>query len=233
MLGPLLGLNSSVLDSLTSVEQMQQAMLLPQISDGRPALEVVFVPAIEYMQNSQSAAGPLAPDVVQIPAFSLASVPIYNLGAGSGNGGMSDSYLALDSATTLVLSVDVLARIFRADITQWNHPAIVALNPQRVLPSAGITVVMGTTAKSEAWDVLMQASCKYDHDSWQADVGGCDAPYTNYAPVASRYSSLRQVDTVAAATSAVLSNLNSIGFSTLAQIAIYDLNSIDMLVCRA
>jgi len=127
--------------------------------------------------------------------------------------------------------VDVLARIFRGNITRWDHSSIVALNPLLAdsLPSSGITVVMGSSSKTEAWDVLQQAFCQWDYASWQAEVGGCDSPYTDYAPVASRYSELLLVDTVGAAAATVLATMSSIGFSTQPQIAISVLNSVDMV----
>jgi phosphate transport system substrate-binding protein len=67
------------------------------------------------------------PDLQMYPTVAGAVVPVYNLPS---NG----------SSMTLVLTVDLLAKIFRSAITGWNDPAIAALNPNLQLPNARITV---------------------------------------------------------------------------------------------
>jgi phosphate transport system substrate-binding protein len=57
----------------------------------------------------------------------------------------------LPNVTGLKLNADVIAKIFQAQITSWNDPAIKALNPSLTLPSTKITIARrsdssGTTA---------------------------------------------------------------------------------------
>jgi phosphate transport system substrate-binding protein len=57
----------------------------------------------------------------------------------------------LTGVSGLKLNADVIAKIFQAQITTWNDPAIKALNPGLTLPSTGITIARrsdssGTTA---------------------------------------------------------------------------------------
>lgn len=47
----------------------------------------------------------------------------------------------LEGVDQLDLSSDLIARIFTGQITQWNDPAIVEVNPEVVLPALGITPV--------------------------------------------------------------------------------------------
>lgn len=72
----------------------------------------------------------------------------------------------LDDVDSLVLDPDTIARIFSSEITRWNDPAIVELNPDAALPDAAIAQFhrsdsSGTTANfsdyleataPEAWD---------------------------------------------------------------------------------
>jgi phosphate transport system substrate-binding protein len=47
----------------------------------------------------------------------------------------------LDGVNSLVVNADVLAKIFSGGITNWNDPAIVALNPGVALPDAKISPI--------------------------------------------------------------------------------------------
>ncbi|MGB3956401.1 MAG: phosphate ABC transporter substrate-binding protein PstS [Brooklawnia sp.] len=47
----------------------------------------------------------------------------------------------LDGVEELNLSAELVARIFRGEITNWNDPAIAELNPDATLPDLGITPV--------------------------------------------------------------------------------------------
>ena len=69
--------------------------------------------------------------------------------------------LRLDAATT--------ARIFRGDITRWNHPSIAALNEDTTFPDATITAVHRSDASGTTknfTDYLAQAA----RDEWGVDA---------------------------------------------------------------
>ncbi len=91
-------------------------------------------------------------EVVQVPVLLCGVAPIYNVKELKG------------SKTPLRLTGPLLAEIFLGKITQWNDPALRAVNPDLKLPPTKITVVhreesSGTTlifteyldAVSEAW----------------------------------------------------------------------------------
>jgi len=71
------------------------------------------------------------PDLLAIPVASLMIVPVVNLPE-------------LNSTDNLILSLPVMAGIMSGNITRWNAPEILALNPQVAskLPSANITVIV-------------------------------------------------------------------------------------------
>jgi len=76
----------------------------------------------------------------------------------------------IDGVDRLQLDAAVTAAIFRGDITQWNDPAIVALNPDAQLPAATITAVHRSDASGTTknfTDYLAQAA----PEVWQADAG--------------------------------------------------------------
>ncbi|WP_425580185.1 serine/threonine-protein kinase [Streptomyces polychromogenes] len=54
----------------------------------------------------------------------------------------------LPGVDALTLDPSTLARIFRGQITRWNHPEIVAVNPGRLLPDTAIRVVTPTGESS-------------------------------------------------------------------------------------
>lgn len=56
-------------------------------------------------------------------------------------GAVSISYNLPEVKEKLVLSGETIAKIYLGEITMWNDPAIVALNPNVKLPSTGITPV--------------------------------------------------------------------------------------------
>nr|UMO78191.1 Serine/threonine protein kinase [Pandoravirus belohorizontensis] len=76
------------------------------------------------------------PDLTLVPAGAYPVVFCYNV-PGLMKGG----------APSLVLSVDVAMRILLAEITRWDHPDLVALNPDVALPAADILFV-GKTGSS-------------------------------------------------------------------------------------
>ena len=92
--------------------------------------------------------------VVTVPESISGVVPAYNL-PGIKNG--------------VNFTGDVLARIFLGNITNWNDPAIVALNPGVTLPSNAITVVHRSDGSG-----TMYAFTNYLTDSnakWKSQVG--------------------------------------------------------------
>jgi phosphate transport system substrate-binding protein len=93
--------------------------------------------------------------MIQFPAIIGGVVPVVNLP------GFAPNELKIDS--------DILAAVFRGDITNWNAPQIAAVNPGKKLPNQAITVVVrsdgsGTTAVFT--DYLSKAS-----KSWSESVG--------------------------------------------------------------
>ncbi|HEY4276317.1 MAG TPA: phosphate ABC transporter substrate-binding protein PstS [Rhizomicrobium sp.] len=106
--------------------------------------------------------------LVQFPQVVISIVPIVNLpGVKPGE---------------LVLSGDVLAKIFLGEITKWNDPALVKLNPKAKLPATAILVVhradgSGTTFNfanylgkvNETWQSKVGADTAVE---WPTGVGG-------------------------------------------------------------
>jgi len=97
-------------------------------------------------------------------------------------GGIVVAYYVPGIQTGLVLSGDVLAKIFLGQITNWNDPVIKALNPALQLPDHAITVVhrsdgSGTTfgwtqylsALSSEWASKVGASTSVN---WPVGLGG-------------------------------------------------------------
>ncbi|QBZ81757.1 Serine/threonine protein kinase, catalytic domain containing protein [Pandoravirus celtis] len=76
------------------------------------------------------------PDLALVPVGAYPVVFCYNV-PGLMKGG----------APSLVLSIDVAMRILLAEITRWDHPDLVALNPGMALPAADILFV-GKTGSS-------------------------------------------------------------------------------------
>lgn len=76
----------------------------------------------------------------------------------------------LEGVDSLVLDPPTLAAIFSSEITRWNDPAIVALNPNAVLPDAAIAQFhrsdsSGTTANFSDY---LEATAP---DAWDYDTG--------------------------------------------------------------
>jgi len=93
--------------------------------------------------------------LVLVPTVVTGAVPVINLpGVGSGK---------------LILDGDSLARIFMRQVTRWNDPAIVALNPGLALPDQPITVVVRSDGSGTTYnftDYLAKASA-----AWQSGFG--------------------------------------------------------------
>ncbi len=95
----------------------------------------------------------------------------------------------IDGVERLQLDAETTALIFRGDISRWNDPAIVALNPEVRMPSETITAVhrsdaSGTTknftdylaqAAPEAWGVEAADSWPFGGESAQGNSGVVNA----------------------------------------------------------
>jgi len=121
-----------------------------------------------------------APNTLQIPATIGGVIVIFNI----------------PSVDELNLTGSVTAQIFALNITTWNDPAIVDLNPTASLPSNEITVVhrsdsSGTTAvftsflsdESSDWNATMGTSKKINWDpstlGAKGNTGVCAAVIAN------------------------------------------------------
>jgi phosphate transport system substrate-binding protein len=89
------------------------------------------------------------PDVIQVPLFAQPTVIVYRI-----NG--------VAKTTTLTLSLLVLSRIFSANITRWDDPQIVALNPAIPLPAAPIQVLLGERYTLTGQDALCNVFNRID-----------------------------------------------------------------------
>jgi phosphate transport system substrate-binding protein len=76
----------------------------------------------------------------------------------------------LDGIDTLVLNGDVLAKIFTAAITNWNDPAITALNPGVALPDETITPIYRSDS-SGTTDNFQQYLSATAPQSWTKGAG--------------------------------------------------------------
>ncbi len=127
------------------------------------------------------------PDLQMLPMLAGAVVPIYNL----------------PGVDKLVLDGKTLAAIYRGEITKWNDPAIVALNPDVDLPDEAITAVhrsdgSGTTeiftsylgAVSEAWknEVGIGKAVEWPVDALGNGIGGKGNPGVAQAVQSTPYS---------------------------------------------
>lgn len=95
-------------------------------------------------------------DLQMLPMLAGAVVPIYNIEG---------------ITTTVVLDRSTLMGIYNAKITQWNDPAIVALNPDLAdkLPSAAITAVHRSDG-SGTTEIFTKALSAFDEE-WKSTVG--------------------------------------------------------------
>jgi phosphate transport system substrate-binding protein len=73
----------------------------------------------------------------------------------------------------MVLSGQVLANIFMGKITQWNDPAIKALNPSLNLPGAAITVVHRSDGSGTTF--IFSTYLSRVSEGWRKDVGASTA----------------------------------------------------------
>jgi len=93
-------------------------------------------------------------DLQMYPVLAGAVVPIY----------------AVDGVTkTLTLSRDAIANIYLGKITQWNDPALVALNPDINLPDKSITAVHRSDG-SGTTEIFTNALSAFS-DDWKTNVG--------------------------------------------------------------
>ncbi|SHI82088.1 phosphate ABC transporter substrate-binding protein, PhoT family (TC 3.A.1.7.1) [Tessaracoccus bendigoensis DSM 12906] len=86
----------------------------------------------------------------------------------------------IEGVTDLNLTPEVLAGIFHGDITNWNDPAIAALNPDATLPDLAITAVhrsdeSGTTENFTDYLHVAAAGVWTDEPSQEWPVAGGEA----------------------------------------------------------
>jgi len=108
------------------------------------------------LSAAQYSALPAGSTLLTIPESSSAVVPAYNIPG-------------IASTTHLNFTGNVLAEIFLGNITLWNDPAIVALNPHVSLPAQAITVVHRSDGSG-----TMYTFTNYLSDSnavWKTKVG--------------------------------------------------------------
>jgi phosphate transport system substrate-binding protein len=103
-----------------------------------------------YLSNTQAQANP---DVLDLPVVVSAQAINYNLT------GVSD----------LRLSGDVLARVYRGDITSWNDPAIAALNSGVTLPSTRIVPVRRAEPSGDTF--IFTQFLSNTSDAWRSSPG--------------------------------------------------------------
>ena len=114
---------------------------------------VDFAGSDSLLKDDEYASGK---DLQMIPMLAGAVVPIYNIEG---------------ITTTITLDRPTLVSIYNASITQWNDPAIVALNPDIAdkLPSSAITVVHRSDG-SGTTEIFTNALSAFD-EAWKTKVG--------------------------------------------------------------
>jgi phosphate transport system substrate-binding protein len=103
-----------------------------------------------YLSNSQAQSNL---DVLDLPVVVSSQAINYNLT------GVND----------LRLNADVLARIYRGEITSWSHPAIAALNPSVTLPDTHIVPVRRAEPSGDTFIFTQFLSNAVD--SWRSTPG--------------------------------------------------------------
>jgi phosphate transport system substrate-binding protein len=97
--------------------------------------------------------------LIELPVVLIGIVPIYNLP---------------DVHQELRLSGEVLAGIFLGDVTTWNAPQIIKLNPEMALPNLRIRVIIRPAGKGSNYvftDFLSKVSSKF-----RAQIGVSSSP---------------------------------------------------------
>lgn len=114
---------------------------------------VDFAGSDSLLKDEEYASGK---DLQMAPMLAGAVVPIYNVEG---------------ITTTITLDRPTLVGIYNAKITQWNDPAIVALNPDLAdkLPAAAITAVHRSDG-SGTTEIFTKALAAFD-EAWKTAVG--------------------------------------------------------------
>ena len=123
---------------------------------------VDFAGSDSLLEDSEYAA---FPDLQMYPTVAGAAVPVFNLPI-------------VGSSGQLVLSVDVIAKIFRSAITRWSDPAIAALNPSLQLPNSQITVCVRSD-KSGTTEIFKTALASAEPAFAQQIGSSSSASWTN------------------------------------------------------
>lgn len=139
------------------------------------------------------------PDILQMPFIGVAAVPVYNIPsipAGS---------------DPIRFTRSVLSRIVRANITRWDDPALVALNPFLADVPYNITFVAGLKWTQSVADVYGRWLCK--SDPILLKMIGCDLDTWN--PTKIPYARFIGVTLTSQTVTNVALIPNSLGFSTI------------------
>lgn len=126
-----------------------------------------FAGSDRAFKADEIAAGPFeacaTPDIVEIPAYISPIAVIFNL----------------EGIDSLDLDADTIAKIFTGQITNWNDPAIAALNPDAELPDQAISAVhrsdkSGTTGNFTDYlgAVAPSSWTAGSVEEWPTELGG-------------------------------------------------------------
>jgi len=146
------------------------------------------------------------------PAFAASVVPIHSVQGFTNN-------------DPLILRRDVLARIFRGNITVWNHPDIVSSNPLHAihLQEAGSINLVVHSHSSVLARVFKRVLAMFDSE-FDSQIGTSDEPTWNGVPV--NTISFRDGD--AGVISHVQFTPGTIGFASLSESDRYHMQKISL-----
>jgi len=155
----------------------------------------------------------LYPDIQFYPAFAAGVVPIH-------------SVAGFSKDDPMILTREVLARIFRGNITTWNHPDIIATNQkhQTHLNDAGAISLVVHSHASIFTRVLKRALSMFD-SVFNTQIGTSEEPIWNGIP--SNRISFRDGD--AGVISHVQFTPNTIGYASLSESDRYHMHKISLV----
>eukprot|EP00193_Tetraselmis_chui_P014243 CAMPEP_0177786132 /NCGR_PEP_ID=MMETSP0491_2-20121128/20751_1 /TAXON_ID=63592 /ORGANISM="Tetraselmis chuii, Strain PLY429" /LENGTH=1294 /DNA_ID=CAMNT_0019307305 /DNA_START=95 /DNA_END=3979 /DNA_ORIENTATION=+ len=130
-----------------------------EAADTVEPLEVDFAASDSFLSETDLAT---FPDLKMYPMLAGAVVPVHNLPEVPDGGGADEA---------LKLSVSVVARIYRCNITHWDDPAIRALNPaiEGRLPHAHIQIV--ARADSSGTTEIFKRALANGDSLFQEEIG--------------------------------------------------------------
>jgi len=105
------------------------------------------------------------PDIQTYPTVASAIALIHNLHA----------FKSATQSNQLVFSRESIAKIYLGEITQWNDPELVALNPGANLPGAPITIYVWTEEVSAVTQILTESLSSF-YASFKNQIGATPSP---------------------------------------------------------